>query len=140
MKTVRLAGNKLVRGFVVMAFVVAPLVLVSIVSMGASPQEVKVQPEPVPTPPPVQAVAVDASAGAVAKASAAVAPSPKPVSMPPGSQVIPQGQASWATLSLFLGLSTFATVGLFFLRLVANLAAGNVMSGMRQAPTACQEC
>ena len=140
MKTGRFAGGRLVGGFVVLAIVGAFLVVASVVSMDASPTDFKVQPAPVPTPPTVRAIADEEVAGMVARAPATVAPSPKPVPTPPDSPLAPQGQTNWATVALILGLSAFATLGLFLLRLAVSMPAGSTVPGMHQAPTACQEC
>jgi hypothetical protein len=54
--------GRLVGGFLVLTMVAASLVLVTMVSMVASPEDPQVQPVPVLTPPPVQLAATETPA------------------------------------------------------------------------------
>jgi hypothetical protein len=136
MKARQSIGGWLVGGLVVLTMVVASLVLGSMVSVAASPEDARVQPVPVPTPPAVHA----AEAGDAAAGPALAFSQPEPAPTPPDSPASPRGQAIQATVLLLLGLSAFAAFALFLLRLGAGLPAEKMVPGMRQAPTACQEC
>jgi hypothetical protein len=126
--------GRLVGGFVVLTMVAASLVLATVVSMAASPENHQVQPVPVPTPPPVQPVAVEAPA------TASQRPVPMPVPTPPDSPVPSQGQASQAPALSPLGLPVLVAVGLAALRLWVGLPAERKAFGSRRTATACQEC
>ena len=138
MKTGRSVGGWLVGGFVVLTMIVASLVLRNMVSVAASPEDSWVQPVPVPTPPAVHAAKpADADTGGQALAFSQLEPAPVPT--PPDGPASPRGQASQATALLLLGLSAFASFCLFLLCLGSGLPADNMVSAVRQAPTACQE-
>jgi hypothetical protein len=126
--------GRLVGGFVVLTMVAASLVLATVVSMAAPPEDPQVQPVPVPTPSPVQPGAVAAPATAFQR------PAPVPAPTPPGSPVLSQGQASQAPAISLLGLPVLVAVGLAALRLWVGIPAERKALGLRRTATACQEC
>jgi hypothetical protein len=126
--------GRLIGGFFVLTMVAASLVLATMVSMIASPEDPQVQPVPVPTPPPVQLAATEAPA------TVSQRPAPVPVPTPPDSLIPPQGQASQAPALPLLGLPVIVAVGLAVLRLWVGLPSERKALGLRRTATACQEC
>jgi hypothetical protein len=126
--------GRLVGGFVVLTMVAASLVLATLVSMAASPEDPHVQPVPVPTPPAAQPLAVEAPATAFQR------PAPVLVPTPPDSPVPSQSQASQAPALPLLGLPVLIAVGQAALRLWVGLPAERKAFGFRRTATACQEC
>lgn len=134
MRSRRSVRGRLVGGFVVLTMVAASLVLATMVSMAASPENHQVQPVPVPTPPPMQLAATEAPA------TVSQRPAPVPVPTPPDSLVPPQSQASQVPGLSLLGLPVLVAVGLAALRLWVGLPAERKALGLRRTATACQEC
>lgn len=136
MKARRSVRGRLVGGFVVLAMVVASLVLATMISVAASPEEPWVQPLPAPPPVPVEARAQQV----VSAVPALVSQRPAPVPMPPGIPASPQKRANQALAVPLLGLSTCLALGLVALRWRVGLPAGRAAFGSGRAAAACQEC
>jgi hypothetical protein len=134
MKTGRPFRGNLVGGFIVLAMVIAPLVLVNIVSVAASPAARQVQAVPVPTPPPVQ------PAEASSPAPVAARPAPMPVPTPSNGGPAPDGQLGTSPALLLLALPALAVTGLAAVQRQAGGSAEAASRRPRATTTPCQEC